>query len=153
MDVQEKVGLRYGLEAGLEINQKAKVNFVIESETTITLKVGTNFNHTSRPAGIFIVGTVVVITSTGSFSPTPGPGMFPEIPADPEEADGAEAGQQAELPPPKKKTSNAEFLQRGRGDSAKSGAGRNDPSRRSTKDKCDDDRRDCRISWRAPVLR
>src|SRR4030095_16746 len=86
---------------GLEINQKSKLNFVIESKMTLTLKVGTN-TITISPAGIFIVGTTVVITSTGSFQATPGAGMFPENPADPEEADGAEAGQRAELPPPKK---------------------------------------------------
>ena len=101
MEVQEKVGLRYALEAGLEISQKTRLNFLIESETTITLKVGTNFINIS-PAGIFIVGTVVVITSTGSFSATPGAEMPPVIPAEPEEADSAEAGQRAELPKPKK---------------------------------------------------
>lgn len=101
MDVQQKVGLRYALEAGLEISQKTKLNFLIESETTITLKVGTNFINIS-PAGIFIVGTVVVVTSTGSFQATPGAEMAPVIPSQPEEADGAEAGQAAELPKPKK---------------------------------------------------
>jgi len=101
MDVQEKVGLRYALEAGLEISQKAKMNVLIESELALTLKVGTNFINIS-PAGIFIVGTVVVVTSTGSFQATPGTPMFPVTPATPEEADGAEAGQKAELPKPRK---------------------------------------------------
>jgi type VI secretion system secreted protein VgrG len=101
MDMQEKVGLKYALDAGQEINLKSGMNFVIESEMTITLKVGTNFINIS-PAGIFIIGTVVVINSTGAFQATPGVGSFPEIPADPEEADGAEAGQRAELPKPKK---------------------------------------------------
>ena len=120
MDVHEKVQMRYGLEAGLEISQKAKVNFVIESETTITLKVGTNFINIS-PAGIFIVGTVVVITSTGSFTATPGPPILPEIPVDPKEADGWTEGGSAAA----EETCNAEFIQRGRGESAKSCAGRN----------------------------
>ncbi|HKP85577.1 MAG TPA: type VI secretion system tip protein VgrG [Blastocatellia bacterium] len=101
MDRQEKVLMRYALDAGVEIHQKAGLNFVIESETSITLKVGTNFINIS-PAGIFIIGTVVVINSTGSFQATPGAGSTPEIPANPGEADGAEAGQKAELPPPKK---------------------------------------------------
>ena len=93
--------MRYALDAGIEIHQKAGMNFVIESEMSITLKVGTNFINIS-PAGIFIIGTVVVINSTGSFQATPGAGVMPEIPADPEEADDAEAGQKAELPKPKK---------------------------------------------------
>jgi type VI secretion system secreted protein VgrG len=101
IDVQQKVGMRYGLEAGLEIKQKAKLNFVVESETSITLKVGTNTININ-PAGIFIVGTVVVITSTGSFQATPGPEMFPVTTSDPDEADGADAGEKAELPPAKK---------------------------------------------------
>ena len=101
IEVQEKVGLRYSLEAGLDITQKTKLNFLVESETTITLKVGSNFINIS-PAGIFIVGTVVVITSTGSFTATPGAQMPPVTPAEPEEADGAEAGQRAELPKPKR---------------------------------------------------
>ena len=101
MDRQEKVGLRYALDAGIEIHQKAGMNFVIESETSITLKVGTNFININ-PSGIFIIGTVVVINSTGSFQATPGAGVMPEIPADPEEADDAGAGQKAELPKPKK---------------------------------------------------
>ncbi|MGA9767910.1 MAG: type VI secretion system tip protein VgrG [Blastocatellia bacterium] len=101
MDRQEKVGMRYALDAGIEIHQKAGMNFVIESELSITLKVGTNFINIS-PAGIFIIGTVVVINSTGSFQATPGAGVMPEIPADPAEADTSEAGQKAELPKPKK---------------------------------------------------
>ena len=101
MDRQEKVGLSYALEAGVEIYQKAGLNFVIESETSLTLKVGSNFININ-PAGIFIIGTVVVINSTGSFSPTPGVGTMPEIPLAPEEADTAEAGEKAELPKPKK---------------------------------------------------
>jgi type VI secretion system secreted protein VgrG len=101
MEVQQKVGLAYALEAGLQITQRAKMNFLVESEMSITLKVGTNTININ-PAGIFIVGTTVVVTSTGSFQPTPSPEMFPVTPADPEEADGAEAGQRAELPKPKK---------------------------------------------------
>ncbi len=101
MDRQEKVGLSYALDAGVEIHQKAALNFVIESETTITLKVGTNFININ-PAGIFIIGTVVVINSTGSFSATPGAGTTPEIPLPAAEADDAEAGKKAELPKPKK---------------------------------------------------
>jgi type VI secretion system secreted protein VgrG len=101
LDMQEKVGLRYALDAGVEIHQKAGLNFVIESEMTITLRVGTNFINIS-PAGIFIIGTVVVINSTGSFQATPGTGSMPEIPQAPEEADDAGTGQKAELPPPKK---------------------------------------------------
>jgi type VI secretion system secreted protein VgrG len=100
-DVQEKAGLRYALEAGLEISQRAGVNFLIESDLALTLKVGTNVINIS-PAGIFIVGTVVVINSTGSFQATPGAGMFPSAPDEPEEADGAEAGEKAEQPKPKK---------------------------------------------------
>jgi type VI secretion system secreted protein VgrG len=101
MDRQERVGMRYALDAGIEIHQKAGMNFVIESETSITLKVGTNFININ-PAGIFIIGTVVVINSTGSFQATPGAGVMPEIPTDPEEADDSVAGQKAELPKPKK---------------------------------------------------
>jgi type VI secretion system secreted protein VgrG len=102
MDRQEKVGMRYALDAGLDISMKSGMNVNIESELSITLRVGTNFINIS-PAGIFIIGTVVVINSTGSFQRVnSGIGATPELPADPEEADDAQAGQKPELPKAKK---------------------------------------------------
>ena len=100
--------MRYALDAGLEISQKARMNFLIESELAITLKVGTNFINIS-PAGIFIVGTVVVVTSTGSFQATPGAEMLPVIVADPEagrRGGGRREGGTAEA----EKAARAEFL-------------------------------------------
>jgi type VI secretion system secreted protein VgrG len=102
MERQEKVGMRYALDAGLDISMKSGMNINVESELSITLRVGTNFINIS-PAGIFIIGTVVVINSTGSFQRVnSGIGATPELPADPEEADTAQAGQKPELPKPKK---------------------------------------------------
>jgi type VI secretion system secreted protein VgrG len=101
---QEKVGMRYALDAGLDISMKSGMNVNIESEVSITLRVGSNFINIS-PAGIFIIGTVVVINSTGNFQRVnSGIGATPELPADPEEADDAQAGQKPELPKPKKPT-------------------------------------------------
>lgn len=102
LERQEKVGMRYALDAGLDISLKSGMNVNIESELSITLRVGTNFINIS-PAGIFIIGTVVVINSTGNFQRVnSGIGATPELPSDPEEADDAQAGQKAESPKPKK---------------------------------------------------
>ncbi|HLG17539.1 MAG TPA: type VI secretion system tip protein VgrG [Blastocatellia bacterium] len=99
MDMQEKVGLKHALDAGMEIHLKAGMNVVVESGVTLTLKVGGNFININ-PAGVFIQGTLVMINSGGAAGT--GAGSSPEAPTDPKEADTAEAGKKAELPPPKK---------------------------------------------------
>lgn len=97
MDMQEKVGQKYALDAGMEIHLKAGTNLVIESGTTLTLKVGGNFININA-GGIFIKGTMVMINSGGAAGT--GSGSAPDPPKDPKEADTAQPGEKAELPPP-----------------------------------------------------
>lgn len=97
MDLQQKVGMNCALDAGQEIHLKAGVNFVIESGTALTLKVGGNFININ-PAGVFISGSMVFINSGGSAGT--GAGASPQAPKDPTEADQAEPGAIATLPPP-----------------------------------------------------
>ncbi|MCP5118072.1 MAG: hypothetical protein GY953_45235 [bacterium] len=73
------------------------MNVVIESGTTLTLKVGGNFINLNA-GGIFIKGTMVMINSGGAAGS--GAGCSPGSPTEPEEADTAEAGEVAEPPPP-----------------------------------------------------
>ena len=61
---QEKVSKNYALDAGVEIHLKAGMNVVLESGTAITLKAGDNFIDIS-PAGVFIMGKMVMINSGG----------------------------------------------------------------------------------------
>ena len=61
---QEKVGTKHALDAGQEIHLKAGMKVIIEAGTQISLKVGGNFVDIS-PAGVTIVGTMVLINSGG----------------------------------------------------------------------------------------
>jgi type VI secretion system secreted protein VgrG len=106
MDMQEKVGMKYALDAGMEIHLKSGMNLVIESGVSLTLKVGGNFINLN-PAGVFIQGTLVLINSGGAAGT--GSGSSPEAPKAPKEADHAEAGQKAELPPPKKRIKPSKY--------------------------------------------
>jgi type VI secretion system secreted protein VgrG len=105
-DIQEKVRSRYALDAGTEVHIKAGTNVVIESGVTLTVKVGANFININ-PGGIFISGKIVNINSGGAAGQ--GAGSSPQPPKDPLEADTAEAGAQAELPPPKQPPKPATF--------------------------------------------
>ena len=76
---QEKVGGNHALEAGQEIHLKAGVKMILEAGTQLTLKVGGNFVDIS-PAGVTIVGTMVLINSGGAAGS--GSGSSPEAPKD-----------------------------------------------------------------------
>ncbi len=98
-DQQTKVGMKYALDAGNEIHLKAGMNVVIEAGATLTIKVGGNFININS-GGIFIKGNMVFINSGGAAGS--GAGASPEAPTAPKEADQAEPGAAAELPPPKR---------------------------------------------------
>lgn len=83
-DLEQKVATKHALEAGQEIHLKAGSNLVIESRGQITLKVGGNFVNIN-PAGVTIVGNMVLINSGGS--PGFGSGASPDEPKIPKEAD------------------------------------------------------------------
>jgi type VI secretion system secreted protein VgrG len=97
MDVQEKVGMKHAVDAGMEIHLKAGMNVVIEGGVGLTIKVGGN-HVTINPAGIFIVGTMVMINSGGAA--LSGSGASPDAAEPPELADTAEPGEKTEVPPP-----------------------------------------------------
>ena len=98
-DLQQKVGARHALEAGQEIHLKAGMRVIVESGTQISLKVGENFINIG-PAGVTIVGTMVLINSGGSAGA--GLGASPEMPKAPKEASAADPGNSNQpLPPPK----------------------------------------------------
>jgi type VI secretion system secreted protein VgrG len=80
-NLDEKTGMKFAHEAGTEIHLKAGMNVVVEAGTQISLKVGGNFVDIS-PAGVTIVGTMVLINSGGSAGS--GSGANPK---DPDEAD------------------------------------------------------------------
>ena len=105
-DMQEKVRSKYALDAGAEVHIKAGTNVVIESGMTLTVKVGANFININ-PGGIFISGKIVNINSGGAAGQ--GAGSSPQAPKAPLEADTAEAGAMAELPPPKRPPKPAVF--------------------------------------------
>ena len=60
------------------------MNLVLESGTSLTLKVGGNFINLN-PAGVFIQGTMVMINSGGAAGA--GAGASPQPPTAPKEAD------------------------------------------------------------------
>jgi type VI secretion system secreted protein VgrG len=103
-DLQQKVGMKHGLDAGMEIHLKAGMKVVVEAGVQLTLKVGGNFIDIN-PGGVFIQGTMVMINSGGSAGS--GSGCSPNPPKDPKVADTAEPGQKLEPPkapkPPKQK--------------------------------------------------
>lgn len=64
-DLQEKVGQNHAFEAGQTIYIKAGMTLVIEAGLQLSLKVGGNFIDIG-PAGVSIVGTMVMINSGGA---------------------------------------------------------------------------------------
>jgi type VI secretion system secreted protein VgrG len=89
-NLDEKIGQTWAAEAGQTIHLKAGMTVIVEAGVQISLKVGGNFVDIS-PAGVTIVGTMVLINSGGSAGS--GPGAHPESPKDPAEADKADPGQ------------------------------------------------------------
>jgi type VI secretion system secreted protein VgrG len=103
-NIQNKVGQNYALDATSEVHIKGGMNTVVESDTSLTLKVGGNFINISS-AGIAIKGSMVMINSGGMAGS--GSGSSPNAPEDPTEADDAVAGSAVSArtnpppPPPK----------------------------------------------------
>jgi len=89
-DLQEKVGSNYALDAGSAVHIKAGMTAVIEAGVQLTLKVGGNFVDIG-PAGVTIVGTMVMINSGGAAGS--GAGSSPEAPKEAKEADTANPGE------------------------------------------------------------
>jgi type VI secretion system secreted protein VgrG len=83
-DQQNKVGMKYALEAGMEVHIKAGMKLILEGGAQATLKGPGGFVDIN-PAGVFIVGTMVMINSGGSAGT--GSGCSPQDPSDPDEAD------------------------------------------------------------------
>jgi type VI secretion system secreted protein VgrG len=99
-NIQNKAKQNYALDATSEVHIKGGMNTVIESNTSLTLKVGGNFININS-GGIFIKGTMVMINSGGMAGS--GSGSSPNAPEDPLEADDAVAGSDASSrtnPPP-----------------------------------------------------
>ncbi len=88
-NIQNKVKQNYALEATSEVHIKGGMNTVVESNTSLTLKVGGNFINISS-GGIFVKGMMVMINSGGMAGS--GSGVSPNSPEDPLEADDAVAG-------------------------------------------------------------
>ena len=96
-DKQETVRFKYAMDAGVEIHMKGGTNVVIESNATLTLKVGGNFININS-GGIFIQGTMVMINSGGAAGS--GAGSSPDssqAPTAPQEADNAEPGEVSQV--------------------------------------------------------
>jgi len=92
MDLQEKVGMKIGMEAGTEVHVKAGMKVVVEAGAQISLKVGGNFIDIN-PAGIFIKGNLVMINSGGSAGS--GSGCSPDAAVLPQEAEKEKSGEVA----------------------------------------------------------
>jgi len=88
-DFQQKVGAKHALDAGQEIHLKAGTKLIIESGLQISLKVGANFINIG-PAGVTIVGRMVLINSGGSAGI--GSGASPDAPKPPKVAGKADSG-------------------------------------------------------------
>ena len=88
-NLYEKSGQTYAHEAGQTIHLKAGMTVVIEAGTELCLKVGGNFIDIN-PAGVSIVGTMVMINSGGSAGS--GPGSSPTDPVAPTAPDKADDG-------------------------------------------------------------
>jgi type VI secretion system secreted protein VgrG len=88
-NLYEKSGQTYAHEAGQTIHLKAGMTVVIEAGTELCLKVGGNFIDIN-PAGVTIVGTMVMINSGGSAGS--GPGSSPTDPTAPTAPDKADDG-------------------------------------------------------------
>lgn len=99
-NIQNKVNQNYALDATSEVHIKGGMNVVMESNTSLTLKVGGNFININS-GGIFIKGTMVMLNSGGMAGS--GSGASPNSPQDPQEADDAVAGSEVSRrtnPPP-----------------------------------------------------
>ena len=97
-NLYEKSGANYAHEAGQSIHLKAGMTMVLEAGVQLSLKVGGNFIDIG-PAGVSIVGTMVMINSGGSAgsgsgsSPTsPTDPADPKDPKDPDESDDGTKG-------------------------------------------------------------
>jgi type VI secretion system secreted protein VgrG len=96
-DQHEKVGMNHAVDAGMQIHLKAGMNVVIEAGVQLTLKVGGNFIDIN-PAGVTIVGTMVMINSGGGAgsgggaSPTDAKDAKDAAPTVPDVADDAVTG-------------------------------------------------------------
>ena len=96
-DQKEMVGGNHALDAGGEIHLKAGTTLVIEAGVQLSLKVGGNFIDIS-PAGVSIVGTMVMINSGGAAGSGSGASQAsfadpnPATPHDPTGADNAKTG-------------------------------------------------------------
>jgi type VI secretion system secreted protein VgrG len=88
-NLYEKSGSNFAHQAGQQIHLKAGMTVVLEAGTEICLKVGGNFIDIN-PAGVSIVGTMVMINSGGSAGS--GCGSSPTDPADPTKPDQADDG-------------------------------------------------------------
>jgi len=88
MNLYEKVGMAYALEAGMTAYIKGGMDVVIEGGVGITLKVGGNFVSIT-PAGVAIMGTLVMINSGGAplagSPPQPTDPAPPDAPTDPKD--------------------------------------------------------------------
>jgi type VI secretion system secreted protein VgrG len=91
-NLAETSGQNYAHEAGQEIHLKAGMKVIIEAGMQLSLKVGGNFIDIS-PAGVSIVGTMVMINSGGAAGSGSGASTkSPEKPKDPDEADDGSKG-------------------------------------------------------------
>jgi type VI secretion system secreted protein VgrG len=90
-----KSGANFAHEAGAAIHLKAGATLVLEAAAEISLKVGGNF-VTISPAGVSIVGTMVMINSGGAAGSgcgsSPTSPTSPESPTDPTAPDKADDG-------------------------------------------------------------
>ena len=100
-DMQQKVGAKHALDAGEEIHLRAGTRLIIESGREISLKVGGNFINIA-PAGVSIVGTMILINSGGSAGS--GSGASPEAPRIPKEVERANPGEAEAKAPTKPAT-------------------------------------------------
>ena len=91
-DLHEKVSANTAIDSGQAIHIKAGMTVVIEAGTQISLKVGGNFVDIG-PAGVTIVGTMVLINSGGSAGS--GSGSSPTAPAEAEKKEPTEADDSA----------------------------------------------------------
>jgi type VI secretion system secreted protein VgrG len=88
-NLYEKSGMNFAHEAGQIIHLKAGATLVLEAGAELTLKVGGNFIDIN-PAGVTIVGTMVMINSGGAAGS--GCGSSPTSPKDPDQADDGSKG-------------------------------------------------------------
>ncbi len=88
-NLYEKSGMNFAHEAGQVIHLKAGMTVVLEAGVELTLKAGGNFIDIG-PAGVTIVGTMVMINSGGAAGS--GCGSSPTSPKDPDQADDGSKG-------------------------------------------------------------